>query len=60
MAQKHFMDLDCSFVTPLESGATLGILKTFSIFKAAEPNLGYFEIQHLDNKFSNIKLETQE
>jgi hypothetical protein len=60
MSQKHFMDLDCSFVTPLESGATLGILKTFSIFKTAEPNLGYFEIQHLDNKFSNIKLEMQE
>jgi hypothetical protein len=57
MAQKHFMDLDCSFVSPLESGATLGILKTFSIYKSTVPNLGYFEIEHLDKKFSNMKLD---
>jgi len=57
MAQKHFMDLDCSFVSPLESGATLGILKTFSIYKSTVPNLGYFEIEHLDKKFSNMKID---
>lgn len=58
MAQKHFMDLDCTFVSPLESGATLGILKTFSIYKSIVPNLGYFEIEHIDKKFSNMKLDT--
>lgn len=53
-AQKVMGD---SFVSPLESGATLGILKTFSIFKSTVPNLGYFEIENLDKKFSNMKLD---
>jgi hypothetical protein len=53
--QKHFLDMDCSFVSPLESAATLGLLKTFSVFKPALP-LHHFEIQHLDTKFSNMQL----
>jgi hypothetical protein len=56
VSQSHFNDLDCSFVSPLESGATLGILKSFSIFKASPPSQSYFEIEHLDKKFSSLKL----
>lgn len=52
-AQKHFMDADASFVSPLESAATLGIVKTFSVFKTRAPHQGYFEIEHRDRKFSN-------
>jgi hypothetical protein len=54
--KNYFMDLDCSFVGPLESAATLGILKTFSVYKAAEPNMNFFEVQHLDTKFSGMDL----
>ncbi len=57
VTQKHFMDMDCSFMSPLESAATLGILKTFSIFKSAVPNLNYLEIEHLDHKFSTVRTE---
>lgn len=55
-AQPHFLDLDCSFVSPLESAASLGLVKTFSVFKPSSPNLDYFEIEHLDRKFSGLRL----
>lgn len=54
-AQKHFLDMDCSFVSPLESAATLGLLKTFSVYKPARP-VHYLEIEHLDDKFSSMQL----
>ena len=31
--QQHFLDMDCSFISPLESAATLCLLKNFSVFK---------------------------
>lgn len=56
MAQTHFDDQDCSFISPLESAATLGILKTFPIYKSFGRDLGWLEIQHLDTRFSCMKL----
>ncbi|MEY4975308.1 MAG: hypothetical protein RIQ97_503 [Pseudomonadota bacterium] len=56
MAQPHFMDLDSSFISPLESAASLGLLKTFSIYKPAAPMQSHFEIRHLDTKFSSMSL----
>ncbi|GGI99580.1 hypothetical protein [Neoroseomonas lacus] len=56
MRQKHFLDLDCGFISPLESAATLGMLKTFAIYKAFGPDAGFLEIEHLDNRFSSMKL----
>ena len=53
--QKHFADMDCSFISPLESAATLGLLKTFSVYKPSRP-MHYLEIEHLDTKFSNLQL----
>lgn len=50
--QPHFLDLDSSFVSPLESAATLGLMKTFSVYKPALP-MRYLEIEHLDAKFSS-------
>ena len=55
-AQPHFMDLDCSFVSPLESAATGALLKTFSVFKPAASTPGFLEVEHMDRKFSNLKL----
>lgn len=54
--QPHFLDMDCSFVSPLESSVTLGVMKTFPIYKAFGPDMGHFEIEHLDTRFSNMKL----
>jgi hypothetical protein len=47
--------MDCSFISPLESAATLGLLKTFSIYKPALP-MHHLEIEHLDTKFSKMNL----
>lgn len=52
IAQPHFRERDTSFVGPLESAATLGILKTFPIYKAFGRDSGWLEIQHLDDRFS--------
>ncbi|MBP7816991.1 MAG: hypothetical protein KA085_12745 [Phenylobacterium sp.] len=56
MRQPHWLDRDVSFVSPLESAATLGIAKTFSIYKAFGRSAGFLEIEHMDNGFSNLKM----
>jgi hypothetical protein len=56
VAQPHFGDQDCSFISPLESAATLGILKTFPIYKPFGRNMGWLEIEHLDTRFSGMNL----
>jgi hypothetical protein len=56
MAQPQFGDQDCSFISPLESAATLGILKTFPIYKPFCRDMGWLEIEHLDTRFSGMNL----
>lgn len=56
MRQPHWMDQDVSFISPLESSATLGVAKTFSIYKAYGRSAGFLEIEHMDNGFSNLKM----
>lgn len=47
-----FLNRDINFIGPLESAATLGMLQTFAIYKAADRSLGWLQIEHLDHKFS--------
>ncbi len=54
MGQPHFAENDCSFISPLESAATLGLLRTFPIYKAFGPDAGFLEIEHLDTRFSSL------
>lgn len=54
--QPHWLDRDCGFISPLESAATLGISKTFSIYKGFGRSAAFLEIEHLDNGFSSLKL----
>lgn len=56
MRQPHFGDGDCSFISPLESAATLGLLKTFAIYKAFGVDAGFLEIEHMDTRFSGMSL----
>ena len=56
VAQPYFGDQDCSFISPLESAATLGILKTFPIYKPFGRDMGWLEIEHLDTRFSGMNL----
>lgn len=52
MRQPHFCDRDTSFVGPLESAATLGIFRTFKIYKPVRQNASFLEIQHSGNVMS--------
>jgi hypothetical protein len=50
-ARPDFLDRDPGFVGPLESAATLGIMRTFRIYKPAPENAAFLEIQHYGNSF---------
>lgn len=52
--QPYFLDRDTSFVGPLESAATLGIMRTFRIYKPAPPQAGFLEIQHFGTAFLGL------
>jgi hypothetical protein len=45
-AQPYFLDRDVRFMGPLESAATLGILRTFRIYRPAPANADFLEVQH--------------
>tara|TARA_B100000674_G_C37981326_1_gene982579 strand:+ start:3253 stop:4191 length:939 start_codon:yes stop_codon:yes gene_type:complete len=49
--QPHWQDGDCSWVSPLESAATLGIAKTFRLFKPVMAQGSWLEIQHWGTSF---------
>lgn len=50
-AQPWFGDRDAGFIGPLESAATLGILRSFRVYKPAVENAAFFEIQHYDEGY---------
>ena len=52
--QPHFLDRDTSFVGPLESAATLGVMRTFKIYKPVPENANFLEIEHLGRGFSRL------
>lgn len=53
-SQPYFLDRDTSFVGPLESAATLGIMKTFRVYKSAPEQTGFLEIQHFGTAFLQL------
>ncbi len=50
----YFLDRDTSFISPLESAATLGIMKTFRVYKAASEQANFLEIQHFGTAFLSL------
>jgi glycosyltransferase involved in cell wall biosynthesis len=44
--QPHFLDLDCSFFSPIESANTFGVMRTFKIYKPAPAVANFLEIEH--------------
>jgi len=44
--QRHFLDLDCSFFSPIESANTFGVMRTFKIYKPAPAVANFLEIEH--------------
>ncbi|MBP2316569.1 hypothetical protein [Azospirillum soli] len=57
-SRPFFLDRDTSFVGPLESAATLGILKTFKIFKPHESCASFLEIRHACNRYLEQEVKT--
>lgn len=52
--QPYFLDMDTSFISPLESSASLGIMKTFKIYKPSPENANFLEIQHFGDSFLSL------
>ena len=46
-----WQDGDVSYISPLESAATLGIAKNFTIYKPTRPYAAWMEIQHWGGSF---------
>jgi hypothetical protein len=53
-SKPYFLDRDTSFVSPLESAATLGIMKTFRVYKTAPEQASFLEIQHFGTGFISL------
>jgi hypothetical protein len=51
VASPSFGSLDTSFAGPLESAATLGIMRNFRIYKPSFSAAGFFEVKHLHNRY---------
>jgi hypothetical protein len=50
-ARPWFLDRSAQFVGPLESAATLGIMRTFRIYKPAPENASFLELAHHGSGF---------
>lgn len=57
-ASPSFLEGDCSFAGPLESAASLGVMKNFRIYKPAFQNAGFHEIRHMHNRYLGVALKT--
>jgi len=49
--QPYFLDRDTRFIGPLESAATLGVMRTFRIYKSAPESAAFLEIEHFGTAF---------
>ncbi len=46
-----FLDRDCGFIGPLESAASLGLMRTFRVYKPAPEVASFLEIAHFGTGF---------
>ena len=53
-AQDYWLDRSSNFISPLESAATLGLAKTFSILKPDFSHCSWFEVQHFGTSFHSL------
>jgi hypothetical protein len=49
--QPGFLDRDTSFIGPLESAATLGVMRTFRVYKPVADSASFLEIEHFGRGF---------
>lgn len=53
-SKDYFLVKDSSFIGPLESSATLGIMRTFKIYKPAPECANFLEIRHWGNSYMSL------
>ena len=53
-AEPHFMDKAASFIGPLESAATLALMRSFAVYKPALDCADFLEIEHQDDRFMRV------
>ena len=51
MDQSYFLDRGADYYGPLESAATLGLMKTFKVYKPALANANFLEVRHGDPRY---------
>jgi len=51
VSRPYFLDRDTTFIGPLESAATLGIMRTFRVYKPAPETASFLEIEHHGTAF---------
>lgn len=56
-SRQDFLDRDTSFISPLESAATLGIMRAFRIYKPAKENTGFLEVRHIHPRYLGARLK---
>jgi hypothetical protein len=54
-AQPDFLRRESAFVGPLESAATLGIMRHFRAYKPAQENAGFLEVRHIHNRYLGVR-----
>lgn len=52
-----FLDRASSYIGPLESAATLGLIRHFAVYKPSRENAGFLEIEHGDTRYLGRRLE---
>lgn len=55
-AAPDFLDRATSFIGPLESAATLGLIRHFAVYKPARENAAFLEIRHEDPRYLDRRL----
>jgi hypothetical protein len=50
----YFLDRSAAFVGPLESAATLGVMRTFRVYKPAAPFAPFLEIEHAGTAYASL------
>lgn len=55
-AQPDFLVPDDSFAGPVESSATLGIMRHFRVYKPARENAAFLEVAHLNNRYLDRRI----
>lgn len=56
-AKPDFLRRETAYVGPLESAATLGIVRHFRVYKPARGNAGFLEVRHLHNRYLGALLD---